>query len=164
MRVLVVASPLPGHVLPLVPLATALRAAGHDVLVATAGDALSVCPEGLATVDVAPRLRMRPLFLGLMARHPRLAREEMAGRGGTRVVGLLFGAIGDRMAEGLVGAAERLGPEWVVHEPLAVAAAEAAGRQHVPSVLVDASLFDADELLAATTAHYHHARRRPRGS
>jgi hypothetical protein len=43
-RLLAVASPLTGHLLPLVPLARALRDAGHDVTVVTGGDGLGACP------------------------------------------------------------------------------------------------------------------------
>ncbi|MGY1810928.1 glycosyltransferase [Blastococcus sp. SYSU D00669] len=154
MRVLVVASPLPGHVLPLTPLATALRDAGHDVLLATAADGLAACPAGLATEDVAPGLRIGPLFLRALSRHPRLMREEMAGRAGTRAVRLLFGAVGERMADGVAGAARRFAPDLVVHEPLAPAGAEAAARQRVPAVLVEGNLFDAEELSAAVLADY----------
>jgi UDP:flavonoid glycosyltransferase YjiC (YdhE family) len=154
MRVLVVASPLTGHVLPLMPLSAALRDAGHDVLVATAGEGLGVCPPDLSVLDVAPDLRLRPLFLRVMTRHPRLAREEMAGRAGTRAVGLLFGAVGERTADGVASAARAFEPDLVVHEPLAPAGAEAAARQRVPAVLVDGSLFDARELLAAALAGY----------
>ena len=154
MRVLVVASPLPGHVLPVVPLATALKEAGHDVLVATAADGLGVCPPGLTTTDVAPDLQISTIFLRTMAPHPLLTRQEMAGRGGTRVVGMLFGAVGRRMADGLAAAARECGPDLVVREPLAPAGVAAAARQRVPSVLVESNLFDADELLAAALGHY----------
>ncbi len=54
MRVLFVSSPAIGHAFPMVPLAWALRTAGHDVLVATAGRAMAVQQAGLAVVDVAP--------------------------------------------------------------------------------------------------------------
>lgn len=54
MRVLVVSAPLVGHVFPLVPLAVALRDAGHDVLVATGGGALAAADAGLAVHDIAP--------------------------------------------------------------------------------------------------------------
>ena len=158
MRVLVVASPLTGHVLPLVPLARALRDAGQTITVATAGDGLGVCPPELDPTDVAPRLRLGPLFLRLMARHPRLARRETAGRGGTEAVGLLFGSVGERMADGVVALADRVRPDLVVHEPLAVAGAEAAARRGVPAVLVEGNLFDARELLAAAGATYGPAR------
>ncbi|MGY1604461.1 nucleotide disphospho-sugar-binding domain-containing protein [Geodermatophilus sp. SYSU D00815] len=154
MRVLVVASPLPGHVLPLVPLAAALRDAGHEVVLATAADGLGAAPAGLAAEDVAPGLRIGPLFLRALSRHPRLMREEMAGRAGTRAVRILFGAVGERMADGVAELARRFGPDLVVHEPLAPAGAEAAARQRVPAVLVEGNLFDAEELFAAVLADY----------
>jgi UDP:flavonoid glycosyltransferase YjiC (YdhE family) len=158
-RVLVVASPLTGHVLPLVPVATALCDAGHDVVVGTSGNGLTACPPELAPTDVAPGLRLGPLFLRTIARHPRLARAEMAGRAGTRAVGLLFGAVGERMADGVAALAARFAPDLVVHEPLAPAGADAAARQRVPAVLAEGNLFDAGQLLAATLAHYRPARK-----
>ena len=63
-RVLVVASPLTGHVLPLVPLARALQDAGHEVVVATAGDGVAACPPDVPATDVAPGLRMPPVGTG----------------------------------------------------------------------------------------------------
>ena len=158
MRVLVVASPLTGHVLPLVPLARALREAGADVTVATAGDGLAVCPSDLSPVDVAPRLRLGPLFGSLMLRHPLLARREMDGRGGTRAVGLLFGTLGARTADAVVALAHRQRPDLVVHEPLAPAGAEAAARLGVPAVLVEGNLFDAGRLRTAALDVHRAAR------
>jgi UDP:flavonoid glycosyltransferase YjiC (YdhE family) len=157
-RVLVVASPLVGHVLPLVPLARALREAGHEVTVATAGDGLGVCPPELSPTDVAPGLRMGPLFGRLLLTRPLLARREMSGRGGTQAVGLLFGRLSHRMADGVVALADRVRPDLVVHEPLAVAGAEAAAHRGVPAVLVEGNLFDARELLAAAGSVYAPAR------
>ncbi|MGY1795232.1 glycosyltransferase [Geodermatophilus sp. SYSU D00525] len=158
MRVLVVASPLTGHVLPLVPLALALRDAGAEVVVATAGDAVASCPPELSPVDVAPGLRLGPLFGRIMLRRPLLARRELAGRGGTEAVGLLFGTLGARMADGVLAAAGRHRPDLVVHESLAPAGAEVAARRGVPSVLVEGNLFDAGRLLAAALGTYRPAR------
>ncbi|NEM06669.1 glycosyltransferase [Geodermatophilus normandii] len=158
MRVLVVASPLTGHVLPLVPLALALRDAGAEVLVATAGDGIASCPPELSPTDVAPGLRLGPLFGRLMLRRPLLARREMAGRGGTTGVGLLFGTLGARMADGVLAAADRHRPDLVVHESLAPTGAEAAARLGVPSVLVEGNLYDAEVLLAAALGTYRPAR------
>lgn len=54
MRFLFVTSPLVGHLFPLVPQAWAARAAGHDVMVATAGEAADPARlAGLPVVDVA---------------------------------------------------------------------------------------------------------------
>ncbi|WP_425558912.1 hypothetical protein [Kutzneria kofuensis] len=43
----------------MVPLTWALRAAGHDVLVATSSDALVVADAGLPVVDALPGLDIR---------------------------------------------------------------------------------------------------------
>ncbi len=157
-RVLVVASPLIGHVLPLVPLALALREAGADVAVATAGDGVAVCSPELSPTDVAPGLRLGPLFGRLMLRHPRLARRELAGRGGTAAVGLLFGTLGARTADGVLALADRWRPDLVVHEPLAPAGVEAAARLGILAVLLEGNLFDAARLRAAALAVHAPAR------
>ena len=153
MRILLVASPLVGHVLPLVPLGRALVDAGHEVVLASAGDGAAAGRRaGLPTTDVAPRLELGPLFLRLMLRHPRMAVRETAGDAGTDVVGMLFAAVSERMAPGVLAVADDLRPDLVVHEPLAAAGSLAAARAGTPVVLVDANLFDADDLLAATAA------------
>src|SRR5437764_13677417 len=136
MRVLVVATPLPGHLLPLVPLAAALRDAGHEVTVATAGPAVAACPPGLACTDVAPGLALTRLMIGFAARHPRLARGEAAGRADPRAVSALWAPVGRRMADGVAPVAERTAPDLVVHDPFAAVAAEVAGRRGVPAVVV----------------------------
>src|SRR3954452_4811911 len=149
MRVLLVASPMTGHVLPLVPLARALQDAGHEVTVATAGDAVATCPPGLEVVDVAPGLNLFRLFTRFLVRHPLQARAQLAGARGTRGVGVLLAPVSARMAEGVLALAARFAPDLVVQDPLAAVGAEAAGRCGVPLVLVDGNLFDAEELFAA---------------
>lgn len=161
MRVLVVASPLVGHVLPLLPLATAFRDAGHDVLLATGGEGMGAAgPSGVPVRDVVPGFRTGPLFARIMLTHPRIARKEMAGRGGTEGVGLLFAAVTERMAAGVVALVDEWRPGLVVHEPLAAAGTLAAARRNVPVVLVDLSLYDPEELLAATAARLASCARR----
>ena len=82
MRVLVVAAPLLGHVFPLMPLALALRDAGHDVVVATGGEALRVRDSGLHVEDVVPaNVRFGPIALRIMLTHPLVAKREMRGSG-----------------------------------------------------------------------------------
>lgn len=150
MRVLVVSAPLLGHAFPLVPLTRALRAAGHDVLVATGGDALAVRDAGLPVEDVAPGFRFGPIAARTLIRHPLVSRAELAGEAGTRGVGLLFGAVNARMAEPVAALADEWRPGLVVYEPLAVAGALAAARRRVPGVLHENSLWDGPGLVAVT--------------
>lgn len=154
MRVLLVASPLVGHVLPLVPLAAALREAGHEVLLATAAEGIAAGRRaGLEVRDVAPAFDLKPAFTRTALRHPRLAAREVRGRAGTAMVGHLFAAVFEGMADGVVALADEWRPDLVVQEPLAATGALAAARREVPFVTVDASLFDPRDLLATTLAH-----------
>ncbi len=152
MRVLVVSAPLFGHVFPLVPMARALADAGHEVLIATGGEALKVREVGLPVEDIAPSFSMGPIAARTLLRHPIIAKAELAGEAGTRGVALLFGALNEQIADRVVAAAERWRPDLVVHEPLAVAGALAAARLGVPAVLHENSLFDGPELIRVTTA------------
>lgn len=154
MRALLVASPLLGHVLPLVPLAVAVRAAGHEVLVATGADGLRAAEDaGVPARDVAPGFDMRRVFLGPLARHPVRVLRMVGGDEGTDGVGLLFAAVSDRMAEGTVALAQEWRPDLVLHEGLAAAGALAAARVGVPSVLVDALVFDGWDLFRAVAGN-----------
>ena len=78
MRVLIVSAPLQGHLLPLIPLALACRDAGHDVLIASGGDALAVDLAGLPAHDVAPGFTFGRIAGRVLLRHPLLARKELA--------------------------------------------------------------------------------------
>ncbi|MEU4160993.1 nucleotide disphospho-sugar-binding domain-containing protein [Actinoplanes sp. NPDC026670] len=148
MRVLVVAAPLIGHVLPLVPLARALRDAGHEVLFATGADGLRV--TGFEVRDVAPGFRFGAVAALTALRHPLLVRDELAGTAGTRMVGHLFGAVNDRIVDRVERTARQWRPDRIVYEPLAAAGAVVAARLGVPGILHENSLYDGPALLAAT--------------
>src|SRR4051812_12450018 len=152
-RVLVVASPLLGHVFPLVPLAVAMRAHGHDVVVATAGESLKVGSSGLPVHEIPGWTSLTRAGLRMMAFHPWLTREELRGAAGTRAVGLLFGGINERLTEGVVAAVKTLAPQLVVYEPLAAAGAVGAAVAGVPAVLHENSLFEGSSLVAATVQY-----------
>ncbi|MET8911833.1 nucleotide disphospho-sugar-binding domain-containing protein [Micromonospora sp. NPDC004551] len=152
MRVLIVSAPLQGHLLPLVPLALAWRDAGHEVLVASGGDALAVDLGGLVAHDIAPGFAFGRIAGRVLLRHPLLARRELAGRAGTAVVGELFGAANATFADAVVALARRERPDLIVHEPLAVAGAVAAERVGAPAVLQENNLFPAADLVAAVAA------------
>jgi len=149
MRVLVVAAPLLGHVFPLMPLALALRDAGHEVVVATGGEALRVRDSGLHVEDVVPaNVRFGPIALRIMLTHPLVAKRELRGSGRLDFVSRMFASVGNAMTAPLQALAASWKPDVVVHEPLA-AAGSALG---VPSVVHDVSLFDGLELTAAVGA------------
>lgn len=157
MRVLVVAPPLLGYVQSLVPLAWELRTAGHEVLVATAGDAVRVAESGLPVVDVARGFALRRTIRRMGLRNPVLARAERAGRAGPRGVVTLFGEINDELADGAVAVADQWRPELVLHDALAPVGALVAARQQIPAVLCDSTLYDGHRLSFAATGHLSYA-------
>ncbi|UOY03057.1 glycosyltransferase [Blastococcus sp. PRF04-17] len=153
MRALFVAGPMVGHVLPLTALAGAFRDAGHDVVVATAADGIQAARRaGLPVRDVAPGLNMQRIGLGALVRHPVHVGRMARGDEGTEGVGWLFAAVNARMAGGVVSLAEEWRPDLVLHEGLMPAGALAAGRRGVPSVLVDALIYDGGQLYAAVSS------------
>ena len=133
MRVLVSSTPGYGHVLPMVPLARALVAAGHDVLWATAADAAQRVAAAGIEVTAAGRTEAQ---LG------DVRREIAAATAGLRpeqvplyVFPRLFGvARTPTMVRDLIPVAERWRPDLVVHENGELAAplvAEVLGVPHV---------------------------------
>lgn len=154
MRVLVVASPMVGHVLPLLPLAGALRDAGHEVVVATGPEGLDASRStGLEAHDVAPGLQVLPQFTRTALRHPIGAARAASGRDrGTTFVGRLMAGLGRHMVEGLESLVDRWAPDLVVQEPLAGVGGLVAGRRGLPVVLVNITLFDAESLFASAVS------------
>jgi hypothetical protein len=144
----------------MIPLARALQNSGHELLVATAGDALAVREIQLPTEDIAPTFQFGRIARRTMLRHPMIAKAELTGAAGTRGVGLLFGAVNEEMADNVVGLAKRWAPDLVVYEPLAAAGALAAARLGVPAVLHENSLFDGPALVRVTAARLTRALRR----
>jgi UDP:flavonoid glycosyltransferase YjiC (YdhE family) len=107
MRALFLASPMVGHVLPLVPLARAFDDAVHDVLFATAAEGVDAARKaGVAVHDVAPGLNVGRVVSGALLRHPVRILRMVAGDTGTDGVGLLFAAMTARLAAGAVALAD----------------------------------------------------------
>jgi UDP:flavonoid glycosyltransferase YjiC (YdhE family) len=152
MRVLVVASPMVGHVLPLLPLAEALRDAGHEVLLATGPEGMAAARSGGVEVrDVAPGLTVGPSFGKVALRHPVLALRGADGRDrGTEFVGMLFAGLADRMVTGLTAVTREWTPDLVVQESMAAAGAVVAASVGVPVVVVNMTLFDGAQIFRST--------------
>jgi UDP:flavonoid glycosyltransferase YjiC (YdhE family) len=118
MRVMMLTQPAVGDIFPTVPLAWALRAAGHDVLYAGGGSVGEVAKAGLPFFDAAPGFDFAQLFRD----H---ARE--AGVDGQRAVygdvvddeavadvAALFGKVSAPVADGVVDVARGWRPDAVV--------------------------------------------------
>ena len=113
MRVLSTAAPGSGLFLSTIPLAWALRAAGHDVLVANTGAASrSIAASGFSTVDVCPE---QDVFAEFMA------------RGGLGTFGVL-------MADGLLRVARDFRPDVVLSTLEQSAGALVAAELGVPLI------------------------------
>jgi UDP:flavonoid glycosyltransferase YjiC (YdhE family) len=132
MRVLFTTWAWGSHWFPLVPLATAAAAAGHDVRVASApafGDTITTC--GLAAVGVGPDLDV-----------PALMRSRTGGRvsapGSDRGANIrngigIFVEIAEAMVDDLVAFGRQWRPDVVVFEPTTFAGPLAAQVLGVPS-------------------------------
>ncbi|MFE2277670.1 nucleotide disphospho-sugar-binding domain-containing protein [Streptomyces sp. NPDC059454] len=138
MRVLIAATPGIGHVFPTVPLAWALRLAGHEVLVATGGDALAVKDAGLAVYDVCPGTDAVKLAMETFGAHPELAAEwgttdRSDFEANQRFYGRLMSHQTD-LVDRYVRVAEDWRPDLVVHSALSAPGLIAAARVGVPAV------------------------------
>lgn len=134
MRVLLTSWAWPTHFYPMVPLAWALRAAGHDVRVAVppslagvvAASGLPVVEAGTERIDAVARIRE------YIPGRPAPAPGAKPGRGPRAVT--LFAELAQEMAEDVVAFADAWRPDLVVHEPTAYAGPLAASVLGVPAV------------------------------
>jgi len=141
MRYLFTTIPGASHLLPMVPLAHAAQAAGHEVLVATSGPALRFAAEaGLHAVAVDDGEAVKP--------YEELGRTITAVAMGTAPpgtafsdaefiahVGTVFGRVGELMIDGLVDAAKGWGAQALVYPAPHVAGLLTARAVGIPAVL-----------------------------
>jgi UDP:flavonoid glycosyltransferase YjiC (YdhE family) len=124
MRILFTTVPLPGHFYPLVPLAWACRAMGHDVLVATSEDFVpEVMRSGLPATAIGPVAS----FAGLTAKGDP---DEIAGR--RRVNGRVFARIAAGNLPGALSLVDSWRPNIVVSERAEAAGPIAAATHALP--------------------------------
>lgn len=135
MRIVFVTQPALGHLLPLLPLATAARDAGHDVVV-VAGLSLApaVAHAGLHHVVAGP-----PDLAAVFARVP-----ERAGLTGRRLAVATWryafaGLVAPALATGVLELSRTWRPDLVVHEDSEQGSWIAAERLGVPHVTVQAT-------------------------
>ncbi|MQS05729.1 glycosyltransferase [Streptomyces alkaliphilus] len=137
MRYLFTSMPVSSHLMPLVPLAHAARAAGHEVLVATCGPAgRTAVAAGLVTAEAGAARRARQPYDDLL----RMLERGEAGSApddatSLAVHGRAFGEVGARMLEDLVDIARAWKADVVVYPGIHSAALVAARAAGVPAVL-----------------------------
>ncbi|GAA2809193.1 DUF1205 domain-containing protein [Kitasatospora sp. CM 4170] len=133
MRILLTTAPLYGHVLPLVPLSWALRAAGHEVLLAAPGEFAGVAGEaGLPAVASAGAVSMGGMIGFERDGTPAARPADPQGR--VRRSGRGFGRLAAHVLERTLRVAERWHPDLVVSEPTEYAGRLAAARLGLPWV------------------------------
>ena len=119
----------------MIPLAWALRATGHEVLVATADAGLVAGDAGLPVVDVAPGLDLRALMRERMADIPEELRQRIAkGFSDMRQVLPRMTLMSTVLVDGVMRLAEQWRPELIVQSGLQSAGLVAAGKLGVPLV------------------------------
>lgn len=147
MRVLFCTTGGLGHLLPLRPLAAALRSRGHEVAWVTAPDALPVLRnEGFDLFAAGPSFEAsRRQFRAAHADAARFSGEQLSAYTFPR----LFGAVlGPAMLEGVDHAVRRWRPDFVVNEPAALAAAHVCATLGLPQVTHDYGLRPPREYIA----------------
>ncbi|MFI5783036.1 glycosyltransferase [Nocardia sp. NPDC051570] len=164
MRVLFVATPLIGHLFPMMPLARHLHASGHTVLVATGGDAVTARDSGVAVENVWPPFGLTRAVVRALALHPRAALNAASGMADAAGAGRVFAATNKPMLEPLTRLADRFEPDIIVHEPFAAAAAVAGVRLGVPSVLHNVAFDNGEHITAEILLRLGHPHAGPRGA
>ncbi len=150
------AIPAYGHLYPLMPLALACAAAGHEVTIASGPPFLGRLP--------LPTVRQQPDALGLGAaidetrrRYPGLAGHDLS-------VGLFADVTAEAVSDSLVEVFEQHRPDLLLYEGLDAGAGLAADLLGIPAVAVAIGL---DHTMYATihgaVIGYHHARWTARG-
>jgi len=136
-RVLVSANPHIGHTFPLVPLAWALRAAGHEVLVATSGDALAAGDSGLPVVDVGRGVSLVEAAREIEVRHADvIARLRARPAFDMSLTTVLFAHLSSYFADRTIAVGEAWRPDLVLYSQLWGAGLVTAAKLRVPAAAV----------------------------
>ncbi|EWM15941.1 nucleotide disphospho-sugar-binding domain-containing protein [Kutzneria sp. 744] len=146
MRILVTASPGLGHMLPMVPISWALRAAGHEVLLAMSGRSPDHVPmlaaSGLHVVETVRHEQFGSMLDRVRGTEDikEIQRQiKEASRSGefdrlSRVGVRLFVPMSEAVADAVVELADEWRPDLVLHSPMEGAGPLAAAKLGIPAV------------------------------
>ena len=135
MRVLFTTFPIGSHFFPMVPLAWALRAAGHSVRVACSpGYAQAVASSGLPVLPVGADVDASRIWRGFVpGRVDGRSPDDEAAQRSARAL-TMFHAVAEAMAEDLLRHGRAWRPDLVVYEPRAYAGLVLADRLRGPAI------------------------------
>lgn len=131
MKVLVTSMPGPGHIHPVVPVARALKLAGHDVRWAIASESVDrVERYGFAALPLASAPAAAPAAASsdVLAIPPRERRALFFGK--------KFGAVARSTRGQFAAIADELRPDLIIHDLAALAAPAVAAARGIPKVTV----------------------------
>ncbi|MBP2472098.1 UDP:flavonoid glycosyltransferase YjiC (YdhE family) [Crossiella equi] len=132
-RILFVSSLGIGHAFPMVPLARALQAAGHEVLLATTGEALVTAQAGIPVHDVAPGMTRAQLMARVGEVDPEQVRALLAARSRDLAEAAVPLSVMVRvLVDGVVALARDFRPDLVVQSQGQGAGLVTAGALGVP--------------------------------
>lgn len=137
MRVLLTSVPAVGHFFPLVPLAHAFRAAGHEVLVVLAEHPEWAVQAGLPVIDPAPGYDAVGTAMQVFEDDPAFRDEWFTDIGPDRDISPrapMFAAFNRPLVAGTLEVAEQWRPHLVVHEQTTTVGAMVAAKLGVPAV------------------------------
>src|SRR5919201_971775 len=134
-RALFATSPGLGHVFPTISLAHALRAAGHEVLVATPGGK-EAANAGLHVVDTAPGVDIGAVFQQAASEQPEEFdySTDVDTEKGLEFVGAIFAKLSGVSVDLTVSAAESWRPDVVVYSSMEGTGPLVAAKLGVPAV------------------------------
>lgn len=133
MRVLFITNPGEGQLYPMVPLAWALHASGHDVLVAAPEDFVpKITRVGLPATASSGPIDMLEIMTSRSGGS--LRPTEMTYEDQVRAAARGFAMLAERTVDGMSALIKTWGPDLVVAESTAFGAPLAAGRTGVPFV------------------------------
>lgn len=144
MKVLLIGPPLYGLLFPLATLAQAFRAAGHEVVVASAGRFARIIAEaGITSFDAAPGLDSE-------AEYRRREEQRRQQNMGTRPGGFSF--FSEEMADALVDFTAQHRPDLIVYPPLGVVARLLGAKFGIPTVMQTVGLAHQQQHIDAVTS------------
>ena len=157
MKILFSTGPGLGHFLPVVPLAWAARAAGHDVIMVTTGPAIQACASaGLPAIDALPDFNFKDIAKRNRKDVQRF--RDPFSDAALPLVAEMMAGISDKMADRTVEMAKSWKPDSIVHTPFNANGSLVATLLSIPTVVQGFGLLSIGKLTGLTDLIYENMR------